>query len=154
MEKTKLAVAALQNGTVIDHIPAETLFQAVRILGLEGMENSVTIGYNLESRKLGKKGIVKVADCEFGPDIIDRIALIAPTAVVNIIRDYKVVEKRKVNLPQSVAGIVKCPNPKCITNNEPMKTRFTVIHDREHSRTDLRCDYCNNVTSASKAHIL
>ena len=86
-EKKELAVAALRAGTVIDHIPSSVLFKAVRILGLENMSNGITIGNNLVSHRLGLKGIIKVADVEFAPDIIDRIALIAPSAVVNIIRD-------------------------------------------------------------------
>lgn len=92
-DKKELAVAALRNGTVIDHIPSAALFKAVRVLGVESMDKYVTIGYNLQSSKLGRKGIIKVADVEFSQDELDRIALFAPTAVVNIIRDYEVVEK-------------------------------------------------------------
>lgn len=152
--KKELAVAALNAGTVIDHIPAKALFHAVRILGLADMENNITIGFNLDSRKLGKKGIIKVADVEFPPHILDRIALIAPTAVVNIIRDYEVVDKRHVSLPESVVGLVKCSNPKCITNNEPMKTRFSVLSGNSEYETKLRCHYCNHEIEATKAQIL
>ena len=150
----ELAVAALKDGTVIDHIPARTLFQAVKILGLADMSNSITIGYNLDSNKLGKKGIIKVAGVEFAADVLDRIALIAPSAVINIIRDYEVVEKRPVRLPDNVVGIVRCNNPKCITNNEPMKTRFMVIADTPDTDTTLRCHYCNHTVEATKAQML
>lgn len=154
-QKKELAVAALRNGTVIDHIPSVSLFHAVKILGLSSLESSVTIGFNLDSRKLGKKGIIKVADVEFPKDVLDRIALIAPSAVVNIIRDYEVVDKRPVELPDAVTGIVACDNPKCITNNEPMRTRFHVLPgDNIAKPTTLRCHYCNHVTTASKARIL
>lgn len=152
--KTELAVAALRNGTVIDHIPASSLFQAVKILGLSEMNGSITIGFNLDSRKLGKKGIIKVADAQFAPDVLDRIALIAPTAVVNIIRDYEVVEKRPVRLPEEVSGIIKCNNPKCITNNEPMKTRFKVIAGDAAGDTSLSCNYCNHTVKATKATMI
>ena len=152
--KTELAVAALKAGTVIDHIPAGVVFQAVRILGLSDLSNNITIGYNLDSRKLGKKGIIKVADIEFAPELIDRIALIAPSAVVNIIRDYEVVEKRPVRLPQTVAGIIRCNNPKCISNNEPMTTLFDVIEDTNENGIVLKCHYCNHTIEATKAQML
>ncbi len=153
-EKKELAVAALRAGTVIDHIPSKALFHAVRVLGLAGLDNNITIGYNLDSRKLGKKGIIKVADIEFPKDVIDRIALIAPTAVVNIIRDYEVVDKRPVSLPETVVNIVACDNPKCITNNEPMRTKFAVIPGDANHDTTLRCHYCNHTVEATKARIL
>lgn len=154
MNKKELAVAALQNGTVIDHIPSQALFAAVKILGLSEMDNNITIGYNLDSKKLGKKGIIKVADVEFDNDILDRIALIAPTAVVNVIRDYEVCEKRPVCLSETVVNIVKCSNPKCITNNEPMRTRFSVLPGDANHETVLRCHYCNHSVSATEAQIL
>ena len=122
--KKELAVAALKNGTVIDHIPAQSLFKVVSLLGIENLKSSVTIGYNLDSKKLGKKGILKVADVFFEEDILNRLALLAPNVNVNIINDYKVVKKYKVTLPDDIVGIVRCNNPKCITNNEPMPTRF------------------------------
>lgn len=149
--KKELAVAALRNGTVIDHIPSSALFKAVRILGIENLESSVTIGYNLESQKLGKKGIIKVADVEFDEATLNRIALIAPTAVVNIIRDFNVTEKRRVKTPESFIGIVKCPNPKCITNNEPMTTRFRVI---ENDPVVIRCHYCEHAVKGKDAEVL
>lgn len=149
--KKELAVAALRNGTVIDHIPSAALFPAVRILGLEHLDQSVTIGYNLESGKLGRKGIIKVADVEFDEADLNRIALIAPTAVVNIIREYNVVEKRPVRLPDEISGIVKCANPKCITNNEPMATRFHVV---SKDPALIRCHYCNHTVTGKDAEIL
>ena len=150
-DKKELAVAALRNGTVIDHIPSAALFKAVRVLGVESMDKYVTIGYNLQSSKLGRKGIIKVADVEFSQDELDRIALFAPTAVVNIIRDYEVVEKRPVTLSDDIVGIVRCANPKCITNNEPMKTRLHVV-DKEAGL--FQCHYCNKVLSLADANLL
>ena len=94
--KKELAVAALKDGTVIDHIPSAALFKAVKILGIENMDKHITIGFNLESRKLGKKGIIKVSDTEFDESTLNRIAIIAPHAVVNTIRDFEVADKRAV----------------------------------------------------------
>lgn len=141
-DKKELAVAALRNGTVIDHIPAESLFKVVRLLDIEKLKSSVTIGYNLDSKKLGKKGILKVADVYFPEETLNRMALIAPSVNVNLIEDYKVVKKFKVTLPDDIVGIVRCGNPKCITNNEPMLTRFHVI-DKENAI--LRCHYCERI---------
>jgi aspartate carbamoyltransferase regulatory subunit len=139
-EKKELAVAALQNGTVIDHIPTQSLFKVVELLGLKDLTDvSVTIGNNLDSNRMVKKGIIKVADMFFPEETLNRIAVIAPNVVVNIIRDFEVVEKLHVTLPDDLIDIVKCNNPKCITNNEPMRTHFHVI-DRDH--TTLRCHYC------------
>lgn len=149
-DKKELAVAALRCGTVIDRIPSDMLFKAVRILGLEKTSNPVTIGNNLESKHLGTKGIIKVAEVEFPEDTLNRIALIAPHAKVNIIRDFEVAEKRPVSLPDEIVGIVRCGNPKCITNNEPMATRFDVI-DRED--VSIRCRYCGQSIKSSEAII-
>lgn len=150
-KKTSLAVAALENGTVIDHIPADVLFKCVKILGVETLGKQLTIGNNLHSGKLGTKGIIKIADITFPQDTLDRVALVAPTAVVNVIRDYAVVEKRPVVLPDSVVGIVRCSNPKCITNNEPMRTRFDVV---DADARLIRCHYCGVTTTGTKADIL
>ncbi len=138
-DKKELQVAALENGTVIDHIPSEKLFTVVSLLGLKQMSNNITIGFNLESKKLGKKGIIKIADKFFTDDEINRIAVVAPNVKLNIIRNYEVVEKRELTLPDELRGIVKCANPKCITNNEPMATRFHVI-DKE--KCIIKCHYC------------
>ena len=151
MEKKELAVAAMRNGTVIDHIPSSAVFKAVKILGLENLGHAVTIGCNLDSNKLGTKGIIKVADVEFDEATLNRIALIAPCAVVNIIRDFNVVEKHKVTLPDTIMGIVKCANPKCITNNEPMSTKFHVV---SRDPVEIRCHYCNHVVSGKDAKVL
>ncbi|MBQ8773074.1 MAG: aspartate carbamoyltransferase regulatory subunit [Muribaculaceae bacterium] len=148
--KKELAVAALQNGTVIDRIPSSALFKAVKILGIEKLDKHVTIGNNLDSKKLGSKGIIKVADTFFPEDVLNRIALIAPTAKINIIRDFEVVEKYPVSLPDNIIGIVKCGNPKCITNNEPMRTRFEVV-DRQGPT--IRCHYCGHAVDAQNAQI-
>lgn len=138
-KKRELQVAALENGTAIDHIPPEQLFKVAHLIGLSAMHNRITFGNNLESKKMGRKGMIKIADKFFEEDEINRIALVAPHVVLNIIRDYEVVEKKFVSLPDELIGIVKCNNPKCITNNEPMKTHFYVTD--ENSGT-IKCRYC------------
>ena len=122
MEK-EMKVAALCNGTVIDHIPGQ-----------------ITIGNNLDSQKMGSKGIIKISDRFLDESEANKIALIAPHAKINIIRNYEVVEKRNITLPEEINGIVHCPNPKCITNNQPVTTRFHVITYKDGIR--LRCHYC------------
>lgn len=139
--KKELAVAALKNGTVIDHIPAEALFEVVRLLQLEDSSMQLTIGNNLPSARQGRKGIIKVADTEFPEATINRIALIAPTAKINVIRDYEVVEKHAVELPETLIDVVRCNNPKCITNNEPMASRFEVVN---RDPVIIRCHYCGH----------
>ncbi|MCE5177783.1 MAG: aspartate carbamoyltransferase regulatory subunit [Porphyromonadaceae bacterium] len=137
--RKELQVAALENGTAIDHIPSEAVFKVVSLLQLQKLSNRITIGNNLKSSKMGKKGIIKVSDKFFREDEINRIALVAPNVNLNIIRNFEVVEKKKVVLPDEIIEIVKCNNPKCITNNEPMRTRFHVI-DKE--MVELQCHYC------------
>ena len=150
-EKKELQVAALENGTVIDHIPCDKLFTVVSLLGLKHMHNNITIGFNLNSKKLGTKGIIKIADKFFCDDEINRIAVVAPNAKLNIIRNYAVVEKREINLPNELVGIVKCSNPKCITNNEPMPTRFHVV---DKDRCILRCHYCEKEQTRENIEII
>ncbi len=142
--KKELAVAALQNGIVIDHIPCSSLFKVVNILGLESIEKGITIGNNLDSRSMGKKGLIKIADVELPKEILNRIAVIAPNAVINIIKDFEVVEKHKVELPENLIDIVKCNNPKCISNNEPMRTQFHCI---DKNASAFRCHYCERIVS-------
>ncbi|MGL4851494.1 MAG: aspartate carbamoyltransferase regulatory subunit [Phocaeicola sp.] len=138
-KKQALQVAALQNGTVIDHIPSDKLFTVVSLLGLQHTDSNLTIGNNFESKKLGKKGIIKVEDRYFTDEEISRLSIVASNIKLNIIRDYEVVDKRQVVIPNELRGIVKCNNPKCITNNEPMTTLFRVI-DKEGGI--LKCHYC------------
>ncbi len=141
-DNSKLAVAALKNGTVIDHIPSHLVFKVAQLLDLENVDGSVTIGYNLDSKKLGKKGILKVAGVTFPVETLNRLALVAPNVNVNIIEDYKVVNKFKVTLGEDVVDIVKCTNPKCITNNEPMRTRFHII---DKDNVVIKCHYCERM---------
>jgi aspartate carbamoyltransferase regulatory subunit len=150
IKKLKLKVSAIKEGTVIDHIPAPNVFKVISILGLDKIKNQITFGTNLESHKLGSKGIIKVSDKFFKNDEINKIALIAPNANLNIIRNYEVVEKKIVEIPKEIKGIVKCFNPKCITNHENMTTCFEVI---SKSPISLKCKYCEKFTIGDQIKI-
>ena len=147
MEKAKirkeLVVSAIENGTVIDHIPARAVFRVVRILNLEDVDTQVTVGFNLSSRKYGTKGIIKVSNKFFKTEDINKIALIAPMASLIIIKNFEVVEKRQVVIPDEIHKFVKCVNPNCITNKQQVATRFKVI-DKENLR--LQCHFCEKIT--------
>jgi aspartate carbamoyltransferase regulatory subunit len=151
MKDKQLIVNAIKNGTVIDHIPAKHLFKVISILNLENIDSQITFGTNLESKKLGSKAIVKIADKYFLDEEINKIALVAPQAKLNIIRDYEVIEKRVVEVPDSILGIVKCVNPKCITNNEEVITKFSVVSKNEVS---LKCYYCEKITHQDQMMII
>ena len=149
--KKERLVAAIENGTVIDHIPADKTFQVVNLLGLQDIKSPVTIGFNYTSNKVGKKGIIKVTDKFFTNDEISRLSVVDPKVVLNIIRDYDVVEKKTVDTPDELRGIVKCNNPKCITNNEPMETVFHVV-DKEQGT--LKCHYCDKEQDINKVELV
>ena len=150
-KKKELQVAALENGTAIDHIPPSQLFKVAKLLGLENMNNTITIGNNFQSNKMGCKGVIKISDKFFCDEEINRIALIAPNVILNIIRDYEVVEKKAVTLPDELVGLVKCNNPKCITNNEPMSTIFHVI---DKDNCIVKCHYCEKEQKREEITIL
>jgi aspartate carbamoyltransferase regulatory subunit len=148
MAKKEMLVAAIQNGTVIDHIPSEKTFQVATLLKLNEMTTPVTIGYNLRSKKLGKKGIIKVENKFFSDEEISRLSVVAPNVVLNIIKDFEVQEKKTVILPKDIKGIVKCNNPKCVTNNEPMQTHFHVENGI------LTCHYCEKEQDINKVELV
>lgn len=150
-DRKQLSVSAIKNGTVIDHIPAESVFVVVQILDLDQVETQMTFGTNLQSKRLGKKGILKLSEVFFEDETINKIALIAPEAKLNIIRDYEVVEKKVVQVPDEVSGIAKCFNPKCITNHESITTRFKVINKKEVA---LKCHYCEKITDKEHLEII
>lgn len=150
MDDKKLQVSAIKNGTVIDHIPASNLFKVINILGLNKVESQMTFGSNFESKKLGLKAIIKLSDIFFEDEDINKIALVAPEAKLNIIKDYKVVEKKVVEVPDHIKGIAKCMNPKCITNHEGIITKFTVVSKKEVA---IKCHYCEKITDAEHMEI-
>lgn len=147
----KLEVSAIENGTAIDHIPANVLFKVISILNLDKIDKQITFGTNLSSKKLGKKAVIKLSDIFFIDKEINKIALVAPQAKLNIIKDYRVVEKRIVEVPEEIIGIAKCMNPKCITNNEKIVTRFKVVSRKE---VKLKCHYCEKITDQEHIQII
>lgn len=151
-DKKELSVAAICNGTVIDHIPPDKLFAVVALLHLEDATAPITIGNNFAGHKQGKKGIIKIADRFFEDDVLNRIALVAPHVTLNVICDYKVVEKKQVEQPKEFIGIVRCPNPKCIVNHEPMPTRFESATDS--SGSVLICSYCGRKVKNEQVELL
>ena len=148
MTKKERLVAAIEHGTVIDHIPASKTYQVAQLLGLFDLKTPVTIGINYPSQKVGNKGIIQVSDTFFTDDEISRLSVVAPNVILNIIRDYEVVEKKTVVTPEEIRGIVKCNNPKCITNNEPMQTLFHV------KGNILTCHYCEKEQDISRVELL
>ena len=144
MTRKELVVSALENGTVLDHIPAENVYKALDILNLKGVESQITIGINLASKVHGRKGIIKIADKFFENEELNKLALIAPEATVNVIRDFKVVEKKKLEMPEEIIGIARCQNPKCVTNHQPIKTRFTTIV--KNNNISLLCHFCEKIS--------
>jgi len=146
-EKRELRVEKIKDGTVIDHITAGTALAVLRILGITGREGFiVSVLMNVPSGKLGKKDIVKVEGRELAPEEVDRIALVAPNATINIIRNFEVARKERVKPPSMITGVLKCPNVACITNSrEPIKPTFHVEGEGENLR--LRCYYCGTIMS-------
>lgn len=145
-----LQVSAIKDGTVIDHIPANRLFDVINILELFNCQEMITFGTNLDSKQLGQKAIIKVANRFFQGEEIDKIALIAPYAKLNTIKNYKVIEKRVVEIPDEIISIAKCFNPKCITNHESITTRFTVVSLKP---IELKCQYCEKITTEKEVVI-
>ncbi len=141
-KEKKIKITPIENGTVIDHIRKGQAMKVLRILDLIDREVDfiVSIAMNVSSRTKEKKDIVKVEGMELKNEDLDKISLVSPEATVNIIRDYEVVEKHRVEMPDVARGIVKCNNPNCITNqDEPVETKFDVVDD---SPVTLKCQYC------------
>jgi aspartate carbamoyltransferase regulatory subunit len=146
----QLNVSAIKDGTVIDHIPTKALFKVVQILKLDEVVSMVTFGNNLDSKAMGTKAIIKIANRYFEDEEVNKIALVAPNAKLNTIRNYEVVEKRVVKIPDQVYGIVRCFNPKCITNAENVNTRFQIINDKP---IEMKCYYCEKITYENEIKI-
>ena len=137
--KKELKVGAIKDGTVIDHIPNNVAFKVTEILNLEDTKNILSIATNLKSKKSGKKGIIKVGGKTLTKDEVNKIAVIAPQATVNIIQNYEVKEKIKVSVPDVFNKIITCSNPDCITNNEFVTTKFYVV---KKDPLKVKCHYC------------
>jgi len=152
MEDDKqLRVSKIESGTVIDHIAGGQALNVLAILGIDGAGGEVvSIGMNVPSDRLGRKDVVKVEGRELSQSELDVLSLIAPEATINIIREYDVVEKHVVHRPDSVTGVLQCPNHNCIsTEDEPVESKFAVTDD------GVRCEYCDTIIREDMAaHIL
>ena len=144
MSKRTLRVSKIKDGTVIDHITSGDALDIARILGITGRRAGVvTIGMNVPSKRLGHKDMVKIEGRVLATSEVDKIALLAPHATINIVKDYKVVEKQRAKLPEIIRGIVKCDNPACVSNsNEPVQTKFYV---EKEEPLRLKCHYCGHI---------
>jgi aspartate carbamoyltransferase regulatory subunit len=145
----ELTISAIRDGTVIDHIQAEYTFKVASILNLSKLGEVVSIASNLVSARIGKKGIIKVGGLMLDERDVQKIALVAPDATLNIIRDYKVIRKQKLIIPPVLENIVRCFNPNCITNREPVATRFFV-----ESKDNLRCYHCERLISRKEMELI
>lgn len=141
MSETEVKVSKIKDGTVIDHIKGGYAFDVIKILGITGKEKRVmTIAINVPSKRLGTKDILKIEGLALNKQEVNRIALVAPHASINIVRNYKVVEKVDVKLPAAIEGTVKCVNPCCISNSdEPVESKFYV---KTEEPLTLKCHYC------------
>tara|TARA_Y100000310_G_C20620438_1_gene782987 strand:+ start:708 stop:1163 length:456 start_codon:yes stop_codon:yes gene_type:complete len=151
MTSKTLRIAAIKEGTVIDHIPAEKIFSVVRFLKLDKSEGPVSVATNLTSKLLGKKGVIKISGRELTSMEVEEIALLAPEATINIIKEYDVAQKRQVSLPKQIKGFVCCMNPNCITNKQPVATRFSV---KNSEGLTLKCSYCEREMGQKQIRII
>jgi len=135
-------VPAIKDGTVIDHIPSRETFRIIRILNPQEFEHPISVTLNLYSKKMGKKGVIKIDDRFLTKSEVDRIAILAPSATVSIIKDYKIQNKIQVKLPKELNGIIKCSNPLCVTNKEEVRTTFKVVRE---DPLEVKCHYCEKV---------
>lgn len=141
--KSTLEVSAIENGTVIDHIPANHLFDVMHLLGLDKISNRITFGTNLDSNRIGTKAIIKIADLHISSDEIGKIVVFAPNARISYIQNYLVADKVKVSVPDTIKGNVMCSNPMCITNHQSITTKFDVT---DKGNLAIKCRYCEKVT--------
>ncbi len=140
--RKELVVSAIENGTVIDHVPTNVVYQVIKILDLEKYEDEVLVGNYLSSKKFCKKGIIKIKNKFFAKDEINKIALVAPMATLIVIKNFEVVEKIQTEVPDKIQQILKCFNPNCITNFEHIETQFAVLNKKE---LKLQCHYCEKI---------
>ncbi|MFA6035514.1 MAG: aspartate carbamoyltransferase regulatory subunit [Candidatus Micrarchaeia archaeon] len=142
-----LTVEQIESGTVIDHIPAGKGLLVLKILGIlenNGLKERVAVVINVPSKRMGRKDIVKVEGMFLDEKKVDRVALIAPSATLNIIKGGKVSEKGKVELPSEIVGVFACPNPQCITNQEAAETRFN------KTKKGICCHHCERCFSSEE----
>ena len=149
-DHTEYKVTALKEGTVIDHLPAGSALKALEVLGDMG-GRVVTVGMYLESKKREQKDIIKIEKRELTEREVAKIALLGPHTTISIIRDYRVVDKLPVKIPDEIHGVVRCPNPSCITNHDPVPTLFRV---EKKLPLRVRCHYCERVVVKDELELI
>jgi len=139
-KQQKLQVEAICNGSVIDHIPAGQGIKILKLFHLLDTQQRITVGLNLPSAALGAKDLIKVENIALTEAQANQLALFAPKATVNLIKDFKVVKKHQLQLPEFIEGIFACPNSNCISHREPVRSRFSVR--QVHGDVRMKCKYC------------
>jgi len=135
-----LSVSAIENGCVIDHIPAGHASHIMHSLKLTEQDCQMTIGLNLRSKRDSAKDILKIEGRYFTETELERIAIFATGATVNEIKNFEVINKFKLTMPKQIIGVMRCPNRTCVSNQEPVKSHFTSSDANYHSK--LKCYYC------------
>ena len=149
-EGRELMIRAIKNGIVIDHIPSEKVFAIVEILKLKEYSERITVATNMPSSSLGRKGIIKIEEKILEEKELNNISLLAPNVTINIIDNYEVVEKSKLDKLDKVIGLMKCDNPKCISNHENIETKFIRVEEdlnenNLEEKTKYKCFYCEKI---------
>jgi aspartate carbamoyltransferase regulatory subunit len=150
MEKQERKIPAIKNGTVIDHIPSRETFRIIRILDPQEFKHPISVTLNLDSKVLGKKGVIKIDNRFLTESEVNKISILAPKATVSIIRNYKISEKIKVKLPQKLMGIISCSNPTCVTNMEEVESIFKL---ERQDPVEFRCHYCERTYGKDELEI-
>jgi aspartate carbamoyltransferase regulatory subunit len=142
MNKIERKIPAIKDGSVIDHIPSRDTFRIMRILDPQEFIHPISVTLNLDSKKMGKKGVIKIDNRFLTKKEVNKIAILAPNATVSIIKNYKIVEKIQVEIPKELVSIINCSNPICVTNKEEVSTNFKVIRE---DPMEVKCLYCEKV---------
>lgn len=150
-EVREVTISALKNGTVIDHIPPQVTFKIIQLLGLETLHNEVSAASNLPSKHMGKKGLVKIGEKFLSEEEVNKIAVVAPKATLNIIKNYAVVQKTKLEIPQHIERVIVCTNPSCITNHATVTTQFEVV---TKDPLVVRCRYCERAVRKDEIRVM
>lgn len=150
MKKMERKVPAIKDGSVIDHIPSRETFRIFRILDPQEFIHPITVCLNLDSKKMGKKGVIKIDNRYLTKNEVNKIAILAPKASVSIIKNYKIEEKIEVKIPKILVGVINCSNPVCVTNKEEVSTNFKVIRE---DPLEMKCLYCERVYGKDEIEI-
>ena len=143
-------IPAIKDGTVIDHIPSRDTFRIIRILNPQEFKYPINVALNLDSKKMGNKGMIKIDNRFLTKDEVNKIAILAPNATVSIIKNYKVIEKIQVKLPEELVGVLNCTNPVCITSKEIVISKFKVLREEP---LEVKCHYCERVYGKDEVEI-